>query len=275
LSGEDKVVMPPRRRQRPRQSHALIAFGRQLRRMREAKGIKQETIAHLTNISPGHASRIESGQKRATRQFVDFVDDHLDAGGALINLWEDLNKDGQPVPIWFDWPEIESDAVELVTWQPTIVPGLLQKEHYASAFLDSKDELETRMMRQGILTCTDRPPVEFTALLGEQVLENQVGSPEQMREQLEHLLAVGELPNVTIQIVRFNGRPVAQGGAFVLATMKDRSEVAYLDTTIRGITTDDESDLARLAVKLRQLRAKAMPEEMSLEMVRKALERWT
>jgi hypothetical protein len=35
------------RRQRPRESAALIAFGRQMRRLREAKGIKQETIAHL------------------------------------------------------------------------------------------------------------------------------------------------------------------------------------------------------------------------------------
>jgi transcriptional regulator with XRE-family HTH domain len=243
--------------------------------MREAKGIKQETIAHLTNISPGHASRIESGQKRATRSFVEFVDDHLEADGSLINLWEDLNKDGHPVPIWFDWPEIESDAVELVTWEPAIVPGLLQIEEYARAFLDSEDKLETRMARQGILTRADPPPVQLTALLGEYVLENQAGSPEVMREQLEHLLAVSELPTITVQVVRFNGRPVALGGAFVLATMKDRSEVSYLDTTIRGFTTDDESDLARLAVKLRHLRAKALPEEESLEKVRKALERWT
>jgi hypothetical protein len=86
------------------------------------------------------------------------------------------------------------------------------------------------------------------ALLSEAVLDHLVGSFEVMREQLTHLLALGELPNVTIQLVRNNGRPAGTGGAFVVATMEDRSEVSYLETTVRGITTDDPSDLARLSM---------------------------
>ncbi|WP_344898006.1 helix-turn-helix transcriptional regulator, partial [Actinomadura meridiana] len=72
--------------------------------MREAKGVKQETIAHLTQVSGPQVSKIENGKKRATRSFVELVDEYLEANGALINLWEDLNKDGHPVPLWFDWP---------------------------------------------------------------------------------------------------------------------------------------------------------------------------
>src|SRR5690606_40679749 len=87
--------MPPRRQRRPSESPALIAFGRQMRRMREAKGVKQETIAHITQVSGPQVSKIETGKKRATRSFVEIVDDRLEANGALINLWEDLNKDGQ------------------------------------------------------------------------------------------------------------------------------------------------------------------------------------
>src|SRR5690606_38553330 len=84
--------MPPRRQRRPSESPALIAFGRQMRRMREAKGVKQETIAHITQVSGPQVSKIETGKKRATRSFVEIVDDRLEANGALINLWEDLNK---------------------------------------------------------------------------------------------------------------------------------------------------------------------------------------
>ena len=263
------------RRQRPRQSAALVAFGRQMRRLREAKGLKQETIAHLTKVSHAQVSRIENGRKRATRNFVDIVDDHLEAGGALINLWEDLSKDGHPVPLWFDWPEVESDAKEMHSWEPMTVPGLLQRESYARFFLEGEKALQARIDRQGVITRTDPLPVEFVALMGEQVLEHQVGGPDVMREQLEHLLALGELPNVTIQLVRNDGYPVATGGAFVLATMEDRSEVAYLETVIRGITSDDPIDLAMVSGKLRKLRARALPEDMSLDRVRKALERWT
>lgn len=77
-------------------------------------------------MSGPQVSTIEGGKKRATRTFVETVDDYLEAGSALINLWEDLNKDGHPVPSWFDWPQIAADAIGLVTWQHTIVPGLLQ-----------------------------------------------------------------------------------------------------------------------------------------------------
>jgi transcriptional regulator with XRE-family HTH domain len=196
---ERKGAMPARRRQRPRQSPALVAFGRQMRRMREAEGIKQETIAHLTKVSPGQASRIESGQKRATRAYVEIVDDHLEAGGALIALWEDLNKDGHPVPIWFDWPQIEGEAGELVTWEPMVVPGLLQIEGYARAFLESDEAVEARIARQSILTRIEPAPVPLVALLGELVLSYQAGSPEVMRDQMEHLITLGERPNITIQ----------------------------------------------------------------------------
>lgn len=266
--------MPPRR-QRSKDSPALVAFGRQMRRMREAKGTKQETIAHLTKVSGPQVSRIEAGKKRATRSFVEIVDDHLEAGGSLVNLWEDLNKDGHPVPIWFDWPQIESEATELITWEHTIVPGLLQTVGYARAFLSADEAVEARIARQSILTRDSPPPIVLVALLSEAVLDHLVASPEVMREQLTHLLALSELPNVTIQLVRNNGRPAGTGGAFVVATMEDRSEVSYLETTVRGITTDDPSDLARLSDVLRELRARALPEDMSQDMMRKALERWT
>ncbi|MFD0856581.1 helix-turn-helix domain-containing protein [Actinomadura adrarensis] len=266
--------MSPRRR-RTQESPALVAFGKQLRRMREAKQIKQETIAHLTQMSGAQVSRIEAGKRRATRRFVEIVDDHLGAGGALLDLWEELDKDGSPVPAWFDWPQIESDAGELETWQPLVVPGLLQIEGYARAFLETDEAVAARIARQDIITRADPAPVDFVALLGEAVLEYQVGSPEVMREQLEHLLALSERPNITIQLVRNDGKPVAAGGGFVVATMEDRSEVSHIDTSIRGITSDDPADLASLSHQLRRLRAKALPESMSREMVRKALERWT
>lgn len=267
-------MIRPTRRQRPNESPALVAFGRQMRRLREAKDVLQETIAHLTKVSPAQVSRIENGKKRATRSFVEIVDTYLDAGGSLLSLWEDLNRDGHPVPIWFDWPQTESDAVELVTWEHTIVPGLLQTPAYARAFLHSDEAVEARMARQAILTREDGLPTVLIVLLSEYVLDYLVTSPEVMREQIEHLIIMSELSNVTVQIVRNNGRPAGTGGAFVVATMEDRSEVAYLETTVRGITTDNPSDLAKLSESLRELRARALPEDMSRDKMKEALDKW-
>ncbi|TDE37769.1 helix-turn-helix transcriptional regulator [Actinomadura sp. 6K520] len=269
--------MPPRR-QRPRESPALVAFGRQMRRLREAKGVKQETIAHLTKVSGPQVSRIEGGKKRATRSFVVAVDDYLEAGGSLISLWEDLNKDGHPVPIWFDWPQVEADAAMLVCWQHSVIPGLAQTPAYALALLrGNQDAADARISRQAILTADkDSTPPIVALLLDEHVLHNPVGTPETMREQLEHLLELSLLPNVTVQVVLSRGEHEGVLGAFVVATMEDRSEIAYIETAVRGITTDNPADLSSLARTLFELRSRALSQEMSRELIRKVVEeRWT
>ncbi|GAA4240371.1 helix-turn-helix transcriptional regulator [Actinomadura meridiana] len=246
--------------------------------MREAKGIKQETIAHLTNLSGAQVSRIEAGKRRASRTFVELVDDYLEAGGALISLWEDLNKDGHPVPIWFDWPGIEADAAMLVSWEPMLINGLAQTPAYASALLrGNKEAVDARIARQSILTGRDEASLPLLMLLiDEQALYRQVGAPETMREQLEHLLDMSMLPNVTVQVVLGNGEHDGNSGGFMIATMDDRSEISYVETAIRAITTDNPADLAIMARTLFELRARTLTEEMSREVIRKVVqEKWT
>ncbi|GAA4238682.1 helix-turn-helix transcriptional regulator [Actinomadura meridiana] len=249
-----------------------------MRRMREAKGIKQETIAHLTQVSGPQVSKIENGKKRATRSFVELVDDYLEAGGALINLWGDLNKDGHPVPIWFDWPKIEMDATMLICWQHSVIPGLAQTPEYALAIVHGNQEAaNARIGRQTILTRDDeRGPANVLFLIEEQVLYHQVGTKETMKGQLERLIELSMLPNIMVQVVLSRGDHDGNMGAFVLATMEDRSEVAYAETAIRSITTDDPADLSVLARTLLELRSQALTQEMSRELIGKvAEERWT
>nr|WP_279436380.1 Scr1 family TA system antitoxin-like transcriptional regulator [Actinomadura sp. 7K534] len=98
---------------------------------------------------------------------------------------------------------------------------------------------------------------------------------ETMKEQLEHLLTMGMLPNITIQVVLASGEHTGNSGDFMIATMEDRSEVAYVETAIRGIATDNPADLATLARTLIELRARALTEDASREVIRKAIEKWT
>jgi transcriptional regulator with XRE-family HTH domain len=270
--------MPPHRPRHPRPSPVLVAFGRQLRRLREARGVKQETIAHVARVSGPQVSKIENGKKRASRSFVELVDDYLDAGGALVHLWEDLNKDDHPVPLWFDWPGIEADATMLVSWEPMLVPGLVQTPAYAASLLQGNQEaIDARTERQRIITGEGRAiPPDLVLLIDEQALHRRVGGAETMREQLEHLAEVSTLPNITVQVVLAGGEHDGNMGAFVVATMEDRSEIAYVETAIRSITTDDPADLAILARTLVALRSRALTEDMSRDLMRKvAQEKWT
>ncbi|MFG2085206.1 MULTISPECIES: helix-turn-helix domain-containing protein [unclassified Spirillospora] len=259
-------------------SPALAAFGRQFRRHRERAGLSQARIAQRTGKTASFVSQIESGKKRCKRDFVEIMDPELKAGGVLLNLYDDLNGDGQlGFPTWFDWPEVESEADVLVTWEHSVVPGLLQIEGYARTLLGTDEAVLARLARQEILKRDDPAPVTFIVLLSENVLHHYVGSREIMRQQLEQLLAMSELPNVTIQIVvNVDGAPAGNGGSFVLATMKDRSEVAYLETAVRGISTDDFQDLVGVARTLDTLRSNALPVSLSRDLMRKVIEeKWT
>ena len=97
-----------------------------------------------------------------------------------------------------------------------------------------------------------------------------------MREQLEHLIALSERPNVTVQVVLGSGEHAGNGSSFVLATMADTCRIAYIETAIRGLTTDDPADLAEVSRVLADIRNRALPGDMSRDFIRKvAEERWT
>jgi hypothetical protein len=182
------------------------------------------------------------------------------------------------VPIWFDWPKIEADAAMLVSWEPILIAGLAQTPGYASVLLGHNQEaVDARLNRQVIVTGGEETtPLTLLLLIDEQALHRQVGTAETMREQLEHLVALSSLPNVTVQVVLASGEHDGNSGGFAVATMADRSEVAYVETAIRPVTTDNPEDLSTLARTLVALGSRALTEQMSCELMRKVIqEKWT
>ncbi|WP_106399164.1 helix-turn-helix domain-containing protein [Actinocorallia populi] len=266
------------RRKRGSVSPTLLAFGRQLRRYREAVGLSQESAGRRANggqgVSSQYVGQVESGRTRCTREFAATMDAELKAGGRLLELWDDLVLDSA-FPTWFDWPNIEAEAVMIQSYQPLLVHGLLQTPGYASAILRSTDVVEARLNRQKILTRRQPAPPVFSLLLDEVALHRATGDSTVMREQLEHLLTVGELPNVALQIVPSRGEHLGNSGAFNLATLEDRSEVAYVESAIRGLTINDPDELASIARTLIEVRSLALPASHSRDIIRRTMEeRW-
>lgn len=90
-----------------------------------------------------------------------------------------------------------------------LVPGLMQTYGYTEDVLravqrrrveidDVADAVAVRMERQRVLYEGQR---RFAFLLEESVLRNGLGSADTQIEQLEHLLTVGALPNVSVGVV--------------------------------------------------------------------------
>ena len=72
-----------------------------------------------------------------------------------------------------------------------------------------------------------------------------------MRDQLAHLLALSERPIISILIVPKPISPAASRGAFILATLPDRSEIAYADMAARDLTLDDADDIRAISDRYR------------------------
>jgi transcriptional regulator with XRE-family HTH domain len=130
---------------------------------------------------------------------------------------------------------LEMEAASIRTYQPELVPGLLQTTDYSRAVIragrpaDTTEEIdrrvEIRLERQEVLTRTDPPPPKVSVVLNEAVLARRVGSPEIMRAQLEHLMRERDRANIVIQVLPFSGgEHPAMVGPFTMLTFLDAAD---------------------------------------------------
>ncbi|WP_051300845.1 helix-turn-helix domain-containing protein [Actinomadura rifamycini] len=261
------------RRHSPDTSPTLIAFGNQVRFQRERLGLSQDRLGERFPVSGSYIGLIEGGKTRCTEEFAKQLDGIVSAEGCIVQLWTDLVQNAA-YPPWFDWPLIEREATMLQAFQNSVIYGLLQTPEYAMALLEDEAAVEARIARQGILFREDPPPPVLSVIMDETVLYREVGNPKVMQEQLEHLISFG----TKRRTIQFVPAQVHDGlsGSFVLATMGDRSEVAYIETALRGQTVAGAKDAAKLSEALVSLRASAYSVRESIELIRKAVdERWT
>jgi transcriptional regulator with XRE-family HTH domain len=260
----------------------LAFFGAELRRLRADADLSQEQLADRVNYSAALVGMIETARRMPSRDFADRADDALQTGGVLARLWPLVTRD--VLPTWFrPWvQEVESEASMLRSWEPLIVPGLLQIRDYARALLGARpDETEegleqrlaARLERQEILSRETPPHLWF--LMDEAVLHRGIGDAKVMREQLLHVEEMSHHPRVVVQIVPSEaGAHPGLLGAFVIAG--NNTDTVYLETAAAGQITELPSVVEEITLTWEALRSEALPHRASRELIaRVAEERWT
>ncbi|MER5623955.1 helix-turn-helix transcriptional regulator [Streptosporangium sp. NPDC002544] len=249
-------------------------WGRELKHYRKAAGLTQSQLAEKIHFSESLISGVETGQIPASPEFADACDAVLNTGGALRRLL-DWRK-GQALPTWFGkWKDTEQEATTLRIYEPMVMPGLLQTEAYAHALLGNDAATAARLARQEILTRENPAPPTLRCVIDELALHRLVGSPEIVREQLEHLTAIAD-SQISVQVVPRGCVRTGILAGFAIATLEGGIEVAYLDTAIRGLTTSDRDDVAAAVTQFEAIRIEALPLGMSIDLIKRtAEERWT
>ena len=175
-------------------------FGFELRRYRKARSWSQIRLSKAVSYSIGTISMIETARRSPTEDFARRCDEALEAEGALMRLWPMVSH--ASAPPWFrPWLDVEATAEAIRTWEPLVVPGLLQTEDYARAVLSGdagvapeqiEEQVIARMERQSILR-RPKPPLLWV-VIDEAVLHRPIGSPAVMSAQLTHLLEARPSP---------------------------------------------------------------------------------
>jgi transcriptional regulator with XRE-family HTH domain len=266
----------------------LRVFGAMLRHYRTAAGLTPEELGARVYLSGSQIRKVEDGTRTPTEALVQACESlpELAAHGALTTL-HDILKDHlrhRAYPGWFQaWPDHESHARRLRSFQLVVVPGLLQTERYARAVLSTRvgatvEELEeavaARLGRQDILG-REHPP-ELWVLLDEAVLRRPVGGPAIMAGQLDSLAAAARLPHIALQVIPLaaGAHEGMRGGAFVLADFVDSPGLGYQDTAVAGQIVEDANQVEALAVTWDTLRLEALPRSASLDLVEEVAHIW-
>jgi hypothetical protein len=173
---------------------------------------------------------------------------------------------------------LEALAVHAFCFQPFAIPGLLQTQDYAAAVTANAKSIRPdhgerfvkfRMARTQRLTDPARP-LALDAVIPEGALRLAVGTPEVRREQLRHLLAMAELPTVTIQVVRPEDGPhsgLSSGGFVVLDFGSAARPVVYVELKDGAVYLQEEMQVDAYTMVVADLQQVAMSPEQSRELI--------
>ncbi|WP_240468156.1 helix-turn-helix domain-containing protein [Streptomyces dangxiongensis] len=264
----------------------FVVLGKQLRLMRERAGLSQREFGSLVNFGPDQISAMERGVRTPRPEFLQRADEVLGAGGLLKEVIpqveEAMTKARTRHPEWYrGYAELEAQAVSLHDYSTMGVLGLLQTEEYSRAVFTQRhpplDEetierrVADRLSRQQIFE--QWPPMEFSFVMEQAVLERPIGSPDVHAEQLRQLLRISRMRNVQLQVMP-TGRHEhpCLDNSFTLLTPKGKEQVGYMESHGYPRLITDREEVRVLAARYGIIRAQALNPHESLDLIEKMLE---
>ncbi|MFF6827683.1 Scr1 family TA system antitoxin-like transcriptional regulator [Streptomyces longwoodensis] len=254
----------------------LDYFGYELRRKREAAGMRLADLGSVIFCTGSLVGQIETAKKVPTREFAERADAALMTDGFFSRLVGLVLR--SQLPTWFQaYADMEAKATYISTYQAQMVYGLLQTEPYARAVLatgvrDRLDELvAARMERQRILT-REQPPLTWI-ILDEAALHRPVGGREVMRQQLAHLLDFLHRRWVRIQVLPFGaGEHASLIGSFNTLRFDDHPDIVYTEDLISGHMTASPDAVREATLRYAHLQASALSVEDSAALIARVME---
>jgi len=242
---------------------------------RTQRGLSLAQTAMIVHVTRATVSNWEAGRLRPRDTYMRRLDQAWETGGHFerLHMFACSGHD----PDWFkQYIQYEEAADVLKMYHGKTIPALAQTQAYAEALLkaagrssEAEAETKARMKRQKVLE-REHPPYLWI-LIDQEVLENVVGGPAVMAEQLRHLIDLAEADRVCVRVVpRTSGWHPGHDGHFQVMTINGRG-VSYAVAQVAGrlIEAGDESSL--LEVRFDEIGALALPRADSQTLMKETL----
>jgi transcriptional regulator with XRE-family HTH domain len=263
-------------------------LGQELRRLRELKGMTAEEVAERLLVSQSKISRLENGRRSISQRDVrDLCGVYEVEDQRIVDSLMQMAKDSRQQGWWHAFGDIpysvyiglETDAESLRTYEPQIITGLLQTRSYAEALIqgalpetsvaDIEKRVQVRIRRQERISAESNP-LRLWVVLDEACLRREVGSRQVMREQLEHVAEMSQLPHITVQVLPFDvGAHPGINGQYSILEFADTadSSVVYIEGVTSDLYLEKAQDVQKYTVMYEHLRAQALNVEQSRQRI--------
>ena len=267
-------------------------LGAELKRCREAAGLTQENVSRHFEWHAAKVTRIETARVTVTARDVrDLLSLYGVTDPDYREALVELARQSRERTWWTDYRDImrgayiglEDGATSMRSWEPVVLPGLLQTEAYMRALMEAGRSTDApqvidrrvalRQQRQERRLGGARP-LTLSAIIDESVVRRVIGGLDVMNEQLERLIETAQLPNVTLQILPFDaGEHPFLGGSAALLEFPETThlDVVYLEGIAGDYYEEQPSEVARYRDELQRLSTKALDPRMTVKMIESLL----
>lgn len=173
--------------------------------------------------------------------------------------------------------EHERTAKKLISWQVSLVAGLVQLPEYTRAVVEAsanvpEDEIEERVQARTERQTVLRDGLKCVLYMHESVLVSQVGGAEVMQAQLEHLVKMGGRPSIDIRIMPFAaGAHAGLAGSFDMLTFDKFEPVVFLDSENSSLIIEAPYAVKSYERVVEALDEVALDAEQSKELIKRLL----
>jgi transcriptional regulator with XRE-family HTH domain len=269
-----------------------MMLGSLLHRLRTDAEVTADQAADAIRASRSKISRVENGRVGfKVRDVEDLLRLYRVADSPMREKVMTLVRQANAPGWWSRYADVTADwfaeylgletAASLIrSFEMQFVHGLFQTREYARAVTllghsaapaeEIDRRVALRVRRQELLTGPEVPRV--WSILDEGALRRPVGGRVVMRRQLDRVMELSDLRNVTIQVVPFDaGGHAGAGGSFTMLRFlaEEVPDIVYIEQLTSALYLDKREDVDHYLEVMDSLGTEALTPAESLSLVAK------